>query len=347
MIFLLVALLQDAPPIDFEKARALMQKSKSGGTLTAEEQHYLDRARKARREAPVSQEGKETLGLKPLCDMSATERYKEEDGGLYGGGLNEPPEAHRKAVEAELARIQPLDAEGKPARDGKIVLLSISMSNATQEFSLFKKKADADAAKSRLLTIVDGAQGGQAMAEWVDPKAKPWEEADRRLTAAGVSAAQVQVAWIKLANKQPRGTLAEHGKKLKSDTLAVVQNARARFPNLRIAYLASRIYGGFATNTLNPEPYAYEGAFVVRWLIQDQIKGEAALATDKAPLLLWGPYLWADGTAGRKIDKLTWTREDLAQDGTHPSPTGREKVAGLLLEFFKTSPLAKGWFVAP
>lgn len=286
------------------------------------------------------QEGKETLGLKALCDMSATDRYKEEDGGLYGGGRNEPPESHRKAAEAELARIQPLDAAGKPAKDGKIVLLSISMSNATQEFSLFKKQADADVARSGLLTIVDGAQGGQAMAEWADPKAKPWEEADRRLSAAGVSAAQVQAAWIKLANKQPRGELAEHGRKLQRDTQAVLENARAHYPNLRVAYLSSRIYGGYATNTLNPEPYAYESAFAVRWLIQEQIKGGPV----KAPLLLWGPYLWADGTAGRKIDKLTWTREDLAKDGTHPSPSGREKVAGMLLEFFKTDPLARSWF---
>jgi hypothetical protein len=40
-------------------------------------------------------------------------------------------------------------------------------------------------------------------------------------------------------------------------------------------YLDSRIYGGYATTALNPEPYTYEGAFLVRWLIQDQLKGNA------------------------------------------------------------------------
>ena len=35
----------------------------------------------------------------------------------------------------------------------------------------------------------------------------------------------------------------------------------------------------------------------------------------------------------------------LARDGTHPSDSGREKVARLLLDFFKTDPTAKSWFV--
>jgi hypothetical protein len=293
---------------------------------------------------------KESTGLVPLTEMSARDRYKGEDGGLYGQGRNIPPDAHRKAAVAELAKVQTLDPYGKAAKNGKVVLVSISMSNATQEFSLFKQLADIDPAKSPVLAIVDCAQGGQAMAEWADPAARPWTEADRRLATASVTAQQVQVAWIKLANKGPQGDLGEHGKKLERDTLAVLQNARTRFPNLRIVYLSSRIYAGYATTPLNPEPYAYESAFAVRWLIQDQIKGEPALNFDasrgavKAPLLLWGPYLWGDGMTLRKADGLLWRRDDLAKDGTHPSQMGREKVAKLLLEFFKSDPLAKPWF---
>jgi hypothetical protein len=124
----------------------------------------------------------------------------------------------------------------------------------------------------------------------------------------------------------------------------VLHNARALFPNLRIAYLGSRIWGGNATGALNPEPYAYEGAFPVRWLIQRQMKGDAELADAKCPLLLWGPYLWAEGTKGRKRDTLVWERTDFTGDGVHPSESGREKVAKLLLDFFSNNPLAKPWF---
>ena len=41
----------------------------------------------------------------------------------------------------------------------------------------------------------------------------------------------------------------------------------------------------------------------------DSAKGEV-----RAPLLLWGPYLWADGLKGRKTGSLVWKREDFAGD---------------------------------
>jgi len=299
-------------------------------------------------EAPV---GKSSVGLKPRTEMSADDRYKDEDGGLYGGGKNEPPPSHAAAARKEIEQIVPRDADGKPAADGMIALVSLSMSNATQEFSTFKPMADRDPQKSPRVTIVDCAQGGQAMAQWVDPKGRAWTEADKRLAAAKVSPNQVQVAWVKLANIMPTGELSDHGKKLQQDTLALLHNAKTRFPNLRIAYLSSRIYGGYATTRLNPEPYAYEGAFPIRWLIQDQIKGAAGMNYDaargavQAPLVLWGPYLWADGTTPRKSDGLVWEQSDLAGDGTHPSMSGRRKVADLLLRFFKTDPFANPWFV--
>ncbi len=322
-------------------------------TVTVERrngQMFLKTLRLGRAEAPTAEGGKPTVGFKPLNEMTSEDEYKGEDGGLYGGGKNDPPAAHLAAAKGEAALPVPLDAEGKPSKDGVVVLVSISMSNATQEFSTFKSIADRDADKSESLTIVDCAQGGQAMAQWAPADAKTWTEAERRLKAAGVTPAQVQVAWIKLANVRPAGDLAEHGKKLQQDTIAVLHNARERFPNLRVAYLGSRIYAGYAGTALNPEPYAYEGAFVVRWLIQDQIEGDpdlnwdAKLGAVKAPLLLWGPYLWADGTTPRKDDGLVWERGDLGGDGTHPSDSGRQKVANLLLTFFKTDPVARTWF---
>ncbi len=350
---------QDAPAkpqpkeeIDFQRARELVRKRQGGEKLTKDEEAFLEKAMAARRPTTAPNGAflnKERLGFKPICDMTAEDRYKDQDGGLYGAGQNVPPAAHRSAAEAALARIQPVSREGQPAADGRVVFVSISMSNATQEFSTFKRIADADPAKSSKLTIVDCAQGGQAMAEWVDPEARPWKEADRRLGAAGVAHPQVQVAWIKLANKGPQGTLEQHGRKLEQDTRAVIANAKARFPNLRIAYLSSRIYGGYTSGALNPEPYAYESGFVTRWLIQDQIKGNPELNHDpsrgavRAPLLLWGPYLWADGITPR-ADGLTYVRDDLAGDGTHPSRAGQDKVARLMLNFYTTDPLAKSWF---
>lgn len=332
--------------LDWDKARALFQRRQRGEQLAPEERAYLERAIAARNaNSPgAGNQRKAPERLVPLCDMSVSDRYEGEDGGLYGGGRNVPPEAHRKAAEAQIAHIRPLNADGERDENGVIGFVAISMSNATQEFARFKQEADRSPRKSAKVVIVDCAQGGQAMAEWVPATGGPWQEAKRRLAAAKVSLLQVQVAWIKLANKGPAGSLIEHGHKLEADTLAVLHNARTLFPNLRIVYLGSRTYGGYATSSLNPEPYAYEGAFAARWLIQRQIKGDPELAEGKSPLLLWGPYLWAEGAKGRKLDKLVWERVDFGGDGVHPSDSGRQKVAGLLLDFLAGDPLAKPWF---
>lgn len=297
--------------------------------------------------------GRPSTGLVPLLQMTAEDRYEGEDGGLYGGGRNEPPEPHARRAKAAFAQVVPRDKEGKPDAAGTIGFISVSMSNATQEFSAFKRLADMDPAKSRQLTIVDCAQGGQTMARWTEPEGRCWAEAFRRLDAAGVSPAQVQVAWVKLANAGPSGSLEQHGRQLERDTIATLRLLRQRFPSLQVAYLGSRIYGGYASTLLNPEPFAYEGGFVVRWVIQDQIRGMPELNADPdrgeqvAPVLLWGPYLWADGRNGRRQDDLVYLPEDFARDGTHPSAAGVDKIAREMLRFFKTDRFTGGWFAGP
>ena len=287
-------------------------------------------------------------GFTPLSEMGAKDAHKGEDGGLYGEGKNEPPAAHAAAAKAEAEKIQPLDGEGKPSKTGKVVLLSIGMSNTTQEFSRFLQLQGGRRGDGAL-ALVDGAQGGQAAVQWNTPEARPWAEAERRLGAAGVTSQQVQIVWIKqaLIRQGQYGAFPAHAKKLQEEMKKIVLIARSKYPNLRLAYLSSRIYAGYAKSELNPEPYAYEGAFSMRWLIQEQIKGDKELAfgaDGKAPLLLWGPYLWGDGVNARKSDGLVWNESDFGRDGTHPSDSGRDKVAQMLQKFFKADPCVGKWF---
>jgi hypothetical protein len=346
--------------IDFNKARMLLMKLKAGEKLTPDEEKYLERAKaeKAKGTRPDGKTGapiadaKVLAGLKPLTELGAADKYKGEDGGLYGGGKNEPPEPHAAIAKAAAGKVVPLDAEGKPAAGGKIVMVSIGMSNTTQEFSVFKRLADADSARNPNLVIVDGAQGGQAALQWAGAEKRPWEELNRRIGAAGVTPAQVQVAFVKQAEVgQGRyGEFPKHVEYFQGNLQTIVQLLKQKFPNLKLVYLSSRIYAGYAGTTLNPEPFAYEGAFAVRRLIQEQIKGNAALNHDpakgevKTGVLLWGAYLWAAGTTPRKSDGLMYERADLAGDGTHPSDSGRRKVAEVLLKFFKSDPTTKSWF---
>ena len=347
--------------IDRNRVKELYEKSKRGDKLTPEEQKYLDRAiqelkGKDKKPEPVKpaqgdEKRKEqpSTGLKPLTEMTPDDRYKGEDGGLYGGGKNEPPEIHQRAAREALKKITPLDAQGKPAKDGKIVFISLGMSNTFGAFAMFKEVADRDPQKAPDVLLVNCAVGGAGVSSWAKRGSGTWNTVAERLKAANVTPEQVQVAWIKHAEPGPSPDTVplQYAKKVKEDIAASLAITRSTFPNLRVAYLSSRIYGGYniaGIRRVNPEPFAYETAFAVRWVIQDQINREKKGPID-GPILLWGPYLWADGITPRKTDKLTWERKDLSEDGVHPSKLGGQKVANLLLEFFKNETGAKSWFV--
>lgn len=348
---------QDRPPIDFEKAKAIFERARKGERVTKEEQAYVERAKAefARKKAAYPKvPGKPSVGITPLTDLASDARYKEQDGGLHGGGKNAPPDALLKTALAAGKEIRPLDAAGAPSPSGKVVLLSIGMSNTTQEYRQFMVVASRDGEKAPWVVPIDGAQGGMTAFAWANPdrvkaggRPDPWAVLDQRLETAGVTAKQVQVVWLKQANANPApdGDFPGHAEKLKQDIAGLLAKLRKRFPNLKLVYLSSRIYAGYAATPLNPEPYAYESAFAVRWLIRDQLDGSTLKQPEQRPVLLWGPYLWADGEKGRKTDKLVYLRKDLGPDGTHPSPSGQQKVAEMLLRFFKTDPTAKGWFL--
>ena len=263
--------------------------------------------------------------------------------GLYPGGSNAATGAHAAAGVQLASTVVPLNASGLPDPAGRYAFISVGMSNTTQEFQAFMAMAPST---NHRLVIVDGAQGGQTAAAWANPACACWTVLDTRVRQAGLTNAQVVSAWVKLANAQPTGEWPSATLQLKNDTVVVLRALAARFPNLRVAYLSSRIYAGYATSSLNPEPYAYQSAFAVRWVIEDQLTGLLPFTGSAriAPWIAWGPYLWADGLTPRR-DGLTWACNEFAEDGTHPGSSGRQKVAERLLDFFRTDPTTRAWFV--
>jgi PKD repeat protein len=300
------------------------------------------------------------LGITPLNDLGFG-TYKGFTGGLYPNGANQRPPAH-DAAGLNIARneVLPRDVNGTVnTNSGKIVLLSIGLSNSTQEWASkgtqhFKGIADPDPAKNPQVMIVDGAQGGQATDAWTNINAPTWTVVLQRLTNAMVTSNQVQAVWLKLAQRQPftNGLFPAHALSLQHDLEIIVRNMGIRFPHLRLTYVASRTRA-YDTNApdLNPEPFAYESGFSVKWLIEKQLSGDPSLNFNTnngpvvAPWLAWGPYLWADGMTPRS-DNFRWMCSDLESDFTHPSTNGGvPKVAQQLLNFFKTDPTATPWFL--
>jgi hypothetical protein len=281
---------------------------------------------------------KTSLPLTPLTELKGT--YHGYRGGLYSGGRNTPSSRYLAQGLAATKQIVPRDASGAPSRSGLVVLLTIGMSNTTQESQAFIQLARSSGRVSSSVTIVDGAQGGQDAEKVKDPAAPFWQRVEQRLQAASVSDAQMQAVWLKEAIARPTEAFPADAQRLESDLVAIVGILRERFSNLKAIYLSSRTYAGYATTDLNPEPYAYQSAFAVRWTIARRIDGRLA-----GPWLAWGPYLWTNGTKGR-ADGLAWQCTDTIQDGTHPSTTGRVKVAHQLLQFFTTDATARSWFSA-
>jgi hypothetical protein len=228
-------------------------------------------------------------GLRPLGELGGA-AYQGLAGGHYPGG-EDMPAPHREAGLARARAVAPLDVEGKPSDHGKIVLLSIGMSNTALEFcstrrgqcapESFVGQAEADPeVRAQALALVDGALGGKTASAWDEPTDATYDVVRRtRLEPRGLSERQVQVVWLKEANPGPRASLPAadaDARRLSAALADVVRAARAHYPNLALVFVSNRIYGGYARTPLNPEPFAYESGFAVKWLVEAQIQQMAS-----------------------------------------------------------------------
>jgi len=312
------------------------------------------------------------------------------------------PLAHENVGIAQRDLITPLDTNGQEILpDRKVVLMSIGMSNASQEWCHLKHGGANNSECNDWsfigqtmgqgldpnLVIVNGAAGGQSMEKWdclpidcagdtfpdyaVDGN---YERVDSVLTASGLSAEQVQVVWVKglVAHSYCRDSMAGDSTALLPngpacgnavypnmvDAIAaetvlgdVMRELKRHYPNLRMAFVSSRIYGGWNNTRYDPvdndprishspEPYAFETGFAVKRLIDAQVRQLAGGPVDQeagnlcingvppcvtslesAPWVAWGPYLWDD--------EITWDFDHasalIAWDGTHPSPKYKDR----------------------
>ncbi len=337
----------------------------------------------------------------PLMDMTASQNYLNFPGGLYENSSDNAPADHDADGKAAAAAIQPLDTNGNPSSSGMVVFVSFGMSNALIEFSSFVETANGSSSVNHTtLYISDGAASDQDACYWFPAEGPPScnstveNEYDRitgDLSSAGLTPAQVQVAWIDNANGRvhtenrgcvPLGTLCLP---LCAPTIAGCANnenttnppneeeefgetlraAKQRFPNLKMVFFSSRVYGGYAQPTdADPEPFAYQTGYAIKPLIQAQINQirtgivdpvAGDLSYSVSPWIGWGPYFWANGDIPRS-DGLVWCNGqtgspcngemDFGPGGLHLSTVGGQKAANLLMNFFLKSPYSVSWFAA-
>lgn len=292
----------------------------------------------------------------PLSDLGDHEYVRMDGqatgftGGLYPNGRNERPPDHEAAGLMMAQNVVPRDESGTPdPANGKIGMISVGMSNTSSEFNTFMNLIHLHPDVNPQVTAVNGAQGGRVADNWSAEETDVWHNLDGQLNHRRVTAEQVQVAWIKLTLTR-RGDFPEKAEELERHLEIIVQELKERFPNLQMIYFSSRTRSYTYDRGLSPEPVAFETGFAVKWLIERQINGDPALNFDPtkgdvvAPYLSWGPYLWIDGENERS-DGRVWLAEDMIEDCTHPSHSGRDKVAEMLLAFF-LSDSTTDWFRA-
>jgi hypothetical protein len=316
--------------------------------------------------------------LVPLDDLRTAPYRWGYFGGLYEDGSNVMAADHFAAGLAMASRIQPLDADGNPSAAGKVVFLAVGFGETMRIMcganfflpceagSFMKMAADDPRVNHQSLVILSAAREGADYRFWAErPDGSPQYErvANDTLAPAGVTPKQVQVAWLQIINDKagsPLGIAGADAYRLKTFIAATLREMRRQYPNLQIAYLSSRVYGGYSTTTFNPEPFAYETGLANRWVITDQMEqvrlphpewhsdtrvGVIDYRTGIAPWLAWGPYFWANGATPRS-DGLSWLRTDFEGDGETLSRDGANKAAKLLLKTLLTDPMAKGWFLS-
>ena len=300
---------------------------------------------------------KTTTPMVPLTDLG-TRTYEGVEGGLYLSGSNIMPSSHDADGVAFAQSIQPLDANGNPDPNGKIALMSMGMSVTFDTFLKFMTDAGADPSLNKSLVFVPAAQPRLGAVDWANINSPAWTETFQYfLPQSGVTPQQVQAAWVESVDANPHGAFPGDMATLQSEFETAAQLMHTEFPNLKLAFFTSREYGAYENGLPHggdKEPFAYESAFAVRGMIQDQLNGVPAMNYNAAngpvvaPWVAWGPYIWGNGLLARS-DGLVWPCYYFESDGQHPSSKtgGSEQDANMLLNFLKTSDVTAPWFLEP
>jgi hypothetical protein len=294
--------------------------------------------------APITSGCAQTsIGQIPLSDLKGT--YQGFGGGLYSGAGNIRPAALETLALTAARQIVPLNAAGAPSANGRIGFISIGHSIASQEFQAFMGMIGSQPINPAV-TVIQGAKSGCASectgglqgdgywTTWVAPAVQ----------SAGLTPAQVQVAWVEETSEAPEfpakilPTASQRIQRESGLLLATLQRLKRYLPNIRIAYISAEPYAGYVSVPDQPnivlEPYIYEEGFAVRDAIGRQ--------DGSTPLVVWGPYEWADGIKPRS-DGLSWACSDFGPIGGHLSDQGSAKAAQLLINFLAGDTAANVW----
>jgi hypothetical protein len=300
--------------------------------------------------------GQDAAALRPLTDGGFYVRDgKKYECGLYPGGKNDLPKAHRLAGERIAATIRPLDPKtGRPDDSGRIMAAAIGHSNSSLYFLEITNRVKAMIGTGEIhprFMLQNACFSGRMCPDWAELCAKGVATVNpdtRMVSLNGISTiyADAQVVFLLTSYNGPTRSWAhdkhpelesmkfeQRTQLMKNDMKRILIGLMKHCPNLKMAYIGSDTWRGNS----GVEPDTYEEGFAVKALIADQINGDKELACEgdsrKAPWLAWGGYIWEKDPP----------RTRFVADGVHPTTAGSEFAAERWCQALRANPTTHPW----
>ena len=285
----------------------------------------------------------------PITDLG-TGTFMGITGGLYPGGVNTPSGRYAKDLMSFASNIAPLNSKGKTdSVKGKIGFISLGGSTCGDLFIALKNKTYGNGRTNSFLHMVNCANGGGkgSLNSLTNPDDPYWDHVNTVLRTSFLSVNQVQVIYLDTDDSTNLITFPGRPYKYRDELEEAMRVCKTKFKKLRLVYLMGRTTTFNKNEIPNKEPSPYYNGWGQKFAIEDQINGTPGTkykGTDAvAPLLAWGWYQWADGTAQPRQDGFVWTK-NMTSDGLHASDEGLDTLSNRFQDFLLTDQYAKVWY---
>ncbi len=284
-----------------------------------------------------------------------TSTYMTYQGGQYPGGSNTRSALQLTRALNQVNAIMPRNSSGAiDQANGKIVMIGVGASNPRTEFTAFEQLCDTFQCLNNKLKIVNVCKGGTGIQKMNYDTAAYWNIATDTLLSYGLSNLQVQIVWIEQEHTGSTNTVFPSAPlQLVNEYKKLLQIILIKYPNVKIAYINSRAYSGYADNSAGPglwAPRDYYNSWAVKWVIENQITNATGFdytgSNPSIPFVDWATNSWANGNIP-KLDGFFWdcVNDFGPSDGLHLSTLGEKKVGQRLFNYFSTDTTSKIWFV--
>lgn len=273
--------------------------------------------------------------------------YKEQSGGLYQGGSNQPQLAQRVKIQKQLEQIQPLNGDGVADSSGKIGIVFVGDPYTKGEIEVLNDYIQQDSNVDPSLIFIDGSEDKFDTSYW-EKSLFAWENLAQNVINENLTTKQVQIIWINLSLADYEVNLEDNIANYAQSLEKIIKNALVNFPNSRVVYLSSPRSASNSKDLEYIEPNSYESAFGVREVIKRQEEGslkfkENNQMLDSEPVLVWGPYIWTKSYDG--VKDFSYTSDNYEDDGLTLSTSGKQRFAVDLYEFWSKYEYGKSWFL--